>query len=372
MKRIVSTVFLLAVVALFAWLALRGGDGAPATPDANRAEAATTITLTEAVADVERTRVEAVGSAEARRSVTLFAPSAGEVVAVRFEPGDRVRQGRVLLELDSRDERLALELAEANLADARRTWSRFERAGESAAFTETQKDAARIALEQARIARDRAQVALDDRALEAPFDGVIGLTEIDPGDRITTATPVATLDDRSSLLVRFEIPEAFLGQVSVGDEIRLSPWNADTPDTTATVADIDSQVDPATRTFTARAHIDNSDDRWRPGMGFEVVLELIGREFVSVPELALQWGGNGAYVWVIGDDADGNNRARRQTVSLVQRTAGSVLLDGGLAPGDRVVLEGVQKMSDGRLVEVVDPDRLQDGSALRAMREHEQ
>src|SRR6056297_100188 len=287
MKRILFTGILLAVAALVAWLALRGGDGVPATPEDKRTEAATTITLTEAVADVERTRVEAVGSAEARRSVTLFAPSAGEVVAVRFEAGDRVQQGQVLLELDARDHRLALELAEANLADAERTWSRYERAGESAAFTETQMDAARIALEQAR----------------------------DPRDRITTATPVATLDDRSTLLVRFEVPEAFLGQVSVGDEIRLSPWNTGSPATTATVADIDSQVDPASRTFTARARIDNSEDRWRPGMGFEVVLELTGREFVSVPELALQWGGDGAYVWVIGDD----DRARRQPVSLVQR-----------------------------------------------------
>lgn len=364
MKQIVSTVILLALAALAAWFFLRG-DEESATSGDQPAETPTTITVTEAVPDMERTRVEAVGSAEARRSVTLFAPSAGEVVAVRFEAGDRVRQGQVLLELDARDERLALELAEANLADARRTWTRYERAGESAAFTETQMDAARIALEQTRIGRDRARVALDDRTLEAPFGGIIGLTEIDPGDRITTATPVATLDDRSTLLVRFEMPEAFLGQVDIGDEIRLSPWNAGAPTATAAIADIDSQVDPATRTFTARARIENSADRWRPGMGFEVVLELTGREFVSVPELALQWGGNGAYVWVI-DEA---GRAHRQPVSLVQRTAGSVLLDGALAPGDRVVLEGVQKMSEGRLVEIVDPDRLEDRSALQATRE---
>ncbi|MDT8408051.1 MAG: efflux RND transporter periplasmic adaptor subunit [Wenzhouxiangellaceae bacterium] len=362
MRQTLIIILLLAAAAAVSWNLLR--DETAPNGGARPAEAATTITLTEAVADVERTRVEAVGTTEARRSVTLFAPSAGEVVAVRFDAGDRVEPGQVLLELDARDERLALELAEANLADARRTWSRYERAGESAAFTETQMDAARIALEQARIARDRARVALDDRTLEAPFGGIIGLTEIDPGDRITIATPVATLDDRSTLLVRFEMPEAFLDQVSLGDPVRLSPWNAESPATTATVADIDSRVDPATRTFTARARIDNSQDRWRPGMGFKVVLELAGREFVSVPELALQWGGDGAYVWVIDDDG----RARRQPVSLVQRNAGGVLLGDGLAPGDRVVLEGVQKMSDGRPVEVVDPDRLQDNSALQATR----
>lgn len=362
MRRIVIAIVLLTAGGLAVFSLSR--QESPSDDSARPADSPTTITLTEAVVDLERTRVEAVGSAEASRSVTLFAPSAGEVVAVRFEAGDRVGQGQVLLELDARDQRLALELAEANLADARRTWSRYERAGESAAFTETQKDAARIALEQARIARDRAQVALDDRTLEAPFGGIIGLTEIDPGDRITTATPVATLDDRSTLLVRFEIPEAFLGQVGIGDEVRLSPWNADSPAAIATIVDIDSRVDPATRTFTVRARIDNSEDRWRPGMGFEVTLELTGREFVSVPELALQWGGDGAYVWVIGDD----DRARRQPVSLVQRAAGNVLLGGGLAPGDRVVVEGVQKMSDGRLVEVVDPDQLKDDSALPATR----
>lgn len=351
---------LLAAGGIAVWL-LSGppvADPASARPG----EAPTTITLTAAVADVERTRVETVGTAEARRSVTLFAPSAGEVVEVRFEAGDRVERGQVLLELDARDERLALELAEAELADAERTWSRYERAGERAAFTQTQMDAARIALEQARIARDRARVALDDRSLEAPFAGVIGLTDIDPGDRITTTTPVATLDDRSSLLVRFDVPEAFLGQLQRGDAITLTPWNGNMPETSAVIEDIDSQVDPATRTFTVRARLDNPDDQWRPGMGFEVALVLTGREYVRVPELALQWGGDGAYVWVVGDD----NRARRQPVTLIQRGAGSVLLGGEIVPGDRVVLEGVQKMSDGRLVEVVDPGRSEADGALPA------
>jgi len=360
LRKLALTLLILSGAAFVVWVAMRGNAPSPGTT--LPAENATTITLAKAIADVERTRVETVGTAEARRSVTLFPPSAGEVVAVRFDAGDWVEAGRTLIELDARDQRLALELAEANLADAERTWSRYERAGDRAAFTETQMDAARIALEQARIARDRARVALDDRTLEAPFAGVIGLTEIDPGDRITTTTPVATLDDRRTLRVRFEVPEAFLGQLGVGTTVELSPWNGSMPEATAEIADIDSQVDPATRTFTVRAMIDNAADRWRPGMGFEVVLQLIGREYVRVPELALQWGGDGAFVWVL-DDTD---RARRRSVTLVQREAGSVLLGGEIQSGDRVVLEGVQKMSDGRRVEVVDPGRLEDRSAVPA------
>jgi len=357
----IAIIVLLAGAVLVAWNLLR--PDAPATAGTeSRGETGTTVTLTEAVPDIERTRVETVGTAEARRSVTLFPPSSGEVVAVRFEAGDAVQAGQTLLELDARDQRLALELAEAELDDAERTWSRYERAGDRAAFTETQMDAARIALEQARIARDRARVALDDRTLEAPFSGIIGLTEIDPGDRITTTTPVASLDDRTKLRVRFEVPEAFLGQLDVGDTVELSPWNGSMPEATAAIVDIDSQVDPATRTFTARAAIDNAADRWRPGMGFEVALEMIGREYARVPELALQWGGDGAYIWVL-DDQD---RARRRSVRLIQRDAGSVLLGGDIRPGNRVVLEGVQKMSDGRPVEIVDPGRLEERGALPA------
>jgi len=364
MKRFITAGALLAAVALVAWFAWHSGDR---TRDAggNQVQPTTTITLTEARAKQLRTRIDAVGSAEARQSVTLFPASAGEVVAVDFQAGQSVEQGQTLLQLDARDERLALELAEARLADARRTLQRYTSAGEGAAFTQQQLDAARIAAEEARIERDRAAVALDDRSVEAPFDGVVGLTDVDVGDRITTTTAIATLDDRSVLLVRFPVPEAFLGQLEVGDTVDLMPWNSIMPTATATLSDIDSRVDETTRTFTVRARLDNASDRWRPGMGFRVELELIGDEYVQVPELALQWGGSGAYVWTVGAD----DRAHRTPVTLIQRGDGNVLLDGDIAPGERVVLEGVQNMSEGRAVEVVDPDDLDDDRPVPARME---
>lgn len=359
MKNGLIGLLLAAAFALALWFLNR--DGEPSRQALVAPSSGTTVTLTRATADVQRTRIETVGTAEALRSVLLYPPSAGEVTAVAFEPGDRVEAGTVLLELDARDERLALQLAEARLDDAERTMSRYDRAGERAAFTETQLDLARIAVAEARIARDRARVALDDRTLEAPFDGILGLTEIDPGDRITTTTPVATLDDRSQLRVRFGVPEAFLGQIAIGDPVQLIPWSGAAVEAEAQIIDIDSQVDPATRTFTVRAALANAQDRWRPGMGFQAALELRGREYARVPELALQWGGDGAYVWIVDD----GGAAARRDVQLIQRNRGSVLIDG-LAPGEAVVLEGVQKMSDGRLVEVVDETALDARTAIRA------
>lgn len=359
-KGLILTALILGGAAML-WITW-GGDDDPVRRNGSGTRDGTTITVTEARPAIEVVRIDAVGSAEALKSITLFPASSGEVVEVNFTSGDRVESGQVLLELDARDARLALELAEAQLDDANRTLARYNRAGPGAAFTPTQLDAAQIAVATARIARDRAQIALDDRTVIAPFSGTVGLSEINPGDRITTTTPITTLDDRSSLLVRFEVPEAFLGQLSPGTEVDLTPWTSSAESAVARVADLDSRVDQTTRTFTVRAVLENSGDRWRPGMGFQVRLDLVGRSYLQVPELALQWGANGAYIWTV----DGESKARRTPVTLIQRKDGIVLIDGDIDVGQRVVLEGVQKMADGRVVEVVDPDLMDARDAVQA------
>lgn len=331
----------------------------------SRVAQATPVVLGKVNQEPERTRLEAVGTTRAARSVTLYPASTGEVVAVHFGANRRVEAGDRLLTLDSRDQRLALELAELRLADAERLLSRYTRAEGSGAFTPTQIDMARSAVIEARIARDRAMVALDDRTVEAPFSGVIGLTTIDPGDRVTPQTPIATLDDRSALLVRFNVPESFLGRLRVGDEVQLAPWNDGGPAVIAEIADVDSRVDPVTRTFVVRARLDNPEDRWRPGMSFRVTVDIIGRQYAQVPEIALQWGGEGAYVWAVTDD----HRVRRVPASIVQRREGVVLVDADLAAGARVVVEGVQQVREGSRVEVIGTAGLAAGEPLKARTE---
>lgn len=366
MKGTIGAVVIVVAAAVAAWYAWQlGGAEAPRSAGSAGGQAAAPVTLQGVVLEREITRIDAVGTARASRSVTLYPASAGEVVAVDFEPNQQVSAGDRLLALDARDERLALELAEVRLADARRTLSRYTRAEGSGAFTPTETDAARTAAEEARIARDRAAVALDDRTVEAPFDGVVGLSDVDPGDRIGTDTPITTVDDRSALLVRFDVPEAFLGELRAGDSITLAPWNGNRPPATARIADVDSRIDPQTRTFTARARLPNPDDLWRPGMSFRVVLELAGPLYAQIPELSLQWGGDGAYVWAIGE----NSRAQRVPVNLVQRQQGSILVDAELGEGHRVVVEGVQSMREGRLVEVLEPDSLRREEAVGALLE---
>lgn len=289
-----------------------------------------------------RTEVEAVGTSRAVRSITVHPATSGEVVAVNFEPGQYVEKGDVLVELDQRDERLAVELAKVRLADAERLHDRYVRAGDSGAVLPTTLDEARAAVESARIELNRAQVALDYRTITAPFSGYVGITDVDAGDRINPETAITTLDDRSALLVSFELPETLIANLEVGDDVAIATWNSREPAGYGYIVDIGSRIDPVSRTFVARARVDNEADALRPGMSFRVNMALEGRRYPVVPETGVQWGADGAYIWTVV-----NGQGRRVPVEIVQRQQGQVLVDADITEGELVVVEGTQRMRPG-------------------------
>ena len=328
-----------------------GEAGAPARA-APRATAVITLPVR---MQTERTRIEAVGTARALQSIDLYPQAAGEVVALNFQPGDRVAAGTILVALDARDQQLALELAEVRLDEAERIFERFSAANVRGDRTvpESTVDTARSAVSAARIERDRAREAVEDRLVRAPFDGIVGLTDVDPGERIDTTTVITTLDNRSALLVRFDVPEAFVGRVRPGDPIEIRTWTARSSDASGEVVDLGSRIDPLTRAFTARARVPNPDDRLRPGMSFRINMELPGATWPVVPEVAVMWGADGAYVWIVEE-----GMARRVDVEIVQRGKGYVLVDADLPPGSEVVAEGVQRMRSGLAVRALDSEAL--------------
>lgn len=324
---------------------LVGGCSKPAEPP-RVATSAVRVIAEPLALERQRTNIEAVGTSRALRSIELYPASSGEVVAVNFEPGQFVREDDVLVELDSREQKLAVELARVRLKDAERLYDRYQRTGSSGAVLPTEIDAAATAVEAARIELDRALVALDDRFIEAPFDGHVDVTDVDPGDRIDTDTVITVLDDRTSLLVNFDVPEVMVGELGEGDEVAVTAWNKASSQFTGKVVEIGSRIDPRTRTFTVRATVGNADDALRPGMSFRVSVDVEGREYAVVAETAVKWGANGAYIWMIRD-----GKAKRTPVKIIQRREGRALIDADIGAGDDVVVEGVQRLRDGADVE---------------------
>ncbi len=292
--------------------------------------------------------LDIIGSGSARHSVVIFPAVAGEVVEVAFRTGQSVRAGQVLLRLLDRQERLAVDLASAKVDTASALSDRYEATRGSGAVPERVLDEALTTLRGARIALAQARVALADRVVLAPFAGIVGLSDVERGDRVTTASALTTIDDRRVLLIDFDVPEPYLARIAPGHLI--AAVNPAYPDRSfaGKVSEIDSRVDPVTRNVRVRAQVANTADLLRPGMSFAVRLSLPGKIFVSVPELALQWGRDGSFVWVIRA-----GKSEKVAVRPVRRTSGRVLIDGTLTSGETVVVEGVQRLREGSGVRIV-------------------
>lgn len=287
--------------------------------------------------------VSAIGDGRAARSATLTSVVPGRVAGVDVAAGDRVAAGDVILRLDSTAEAIALDRARLDAADAHETLARAEELGRARALSDVQVRAARLAAAQADLGEREAARALDDRTVRAPFDGWVGILGVDAGDQVGTETEIATLDDRSAILVDFRLPERFVGQVRVGAPVTARPLARPGLVLDGTVAMLDSRIDPDTRTLRVRARLDNSDDALRAGMAFAIGMRFAGDRYPSVDPLAIQWSADGAYVWT----ADAQGRAQRVPVRIIQRNNDAVLVEGALPEGTMVVTEGVQMLRPG-------------------------
>lgn len=293
----------------------------------------------------DRVTVESIGTGEALKAVTLFPSVPGEVIEVGFQAGQQVAEGQALLRLDDEDQRLAVQLAEVDVAEAERQVRRYLKLAPSGVVSQVQLNTARAALQSANLRRAQAKADLADRTVRAPFAGVIGLTELHKGDRVSDSTAVATLDDRSAILVGFSVPESHAGKVRSGDPVAVRAWSMPDRGLEGRIAETGSRIDPVTRTLRVRARIPNPDGAIRPGTSFAVRLEIGGRSFPSVHEVAVLWSRDGAYVWrIVGGSAE------KVFVAIIRRNRGRVLVDGELREGDLVVVEGVQGLRPGRAV----------------------
>lgn len=297
--------------------------------------------------EAEKERIQAVGTAEAVRSVTLFPAVADRVTEVLFKPGDKVKAGQVLLHLDDRRQQVAAERARITLDDARRNVTRLRESRKKGAIPESELDDAITQMELAEVALKEAQVELEDRLVRAPFDGVVGLTDVETGDRINEQTVITTLDDREHLFINFTAPEVAIPLLTQQPNLQLRPWLDLNLPVTAVIEQVDSRVSSEDRTVRVRALLTNTDDRFRPGMSFRVELDIQGQMYASVPEIALLWDATGAYIWISEE-----GKAKRVNVDIKQRQPGRILVDGELSEGQMLVTEGIQRLRPGQSLKV--------------------
>jgi RND family efflux transporter MFP subunit len=316
----------------------KGGDSEP------RNSGAQTAVITAPVVEaVINDKLSAIGTGRANNSVTVKPYTAGRVTSIEVESGTRVEAGTVIARIDSEVEEIALDRAKIALADAQAKLERVQSLRKANTATQVQVTDAELVVGNARLALRDAQLNLDRRAVTAPIEGIIGILPVEAGNYVTTDTVVATIDDRSRIKIDFYVPERFAANMVVGGHLTASPIARPDEVFDGTVSAVDNRVDDKSRTLLVQASVPNEKDTLRSGMSFRVEVKFPGDAFPSVDPLAIQWGTDGAFVWVIRD-----GKAKRTPVRIVQRNTESVLVAAaGIVPGDTVVTEGVHAVRDG-------------------------
>jgi RND family efflux transporter MFP subunit len=334
---------LLTAATVAGWLFLSSWEG-DAKPREKGKRAGGTLVMVEPLALAnDQVALRVVGTGEAERSASIHPTVDGKVVEILFKADQRVKKGMPLVRLDDQHERLAVRLAEVAMKEAKRQAERFKKLAPAGSVPVARMETAITEYESAIVRLDQAKANLADRTVVAPFDGIIGLTNIDVGDRITDETMIATLDDRSTLLVEFVVPEEFAGNIKVGDPLTVRPWMDQDRAMNGEISAVDSRINQTSRSLRVRARIPNPGDTIRPGTAFDVRMSFVGKAYPSVREVAVSWSGEGAYLWRVTD-----GKAEKVIVKLIRREKGRILIDGPLEEGDLIVVEGVQGLRPGQ------------------------
>lgn len=313
----------------------RGGANAKPTP----------VVLHTVTIEKINERIAAVGSARARQQVTMTTRIAGVIEKVLFSGGEVVKAGQPLIQLNSENEKIAVETADAQRAQAADTVSRYKQLRESSISRVTRQEAD-TALKVADAALRRAKEDLSRLTIRAPFDGIMGLTDLETGDYLAVGNPIATIDDRSTLLIEFTLPEAVAPNIRIGLPVRANPISRTGDVSNGAVQAVDTRIDPLTRTITVRAEIPNPELKLIPGSTFSVSLRLPGNDAALLPGLAIQWDRQGAYVWRMKDD----KTIERVNIAILSRDADTVMVDSKLQAGDEVIQEGGDFLRPGQAV----------------------
>lgn len=294
-------------------------------------------------------RYSAVGTILPLRSIELRPLAAGRVVTAPVASGARVAEGDLIFELDSRAVRAELDDTRATYEEARQELQRFLELQDRNVSSEATIETARAAFRRAEAAVRLAEANVEDSRLLAPFDGVLGAFDLDPGEYIESSTIVSTLEDLSAVEAEFALPERYFAKTRTGQTVRLEARPYPGRVFAGEVDFVAPGIDPETRSFKVRVLVDNEDRALAGGMFVNADLVFDSYEALTLPDDAVISEGSATYVYTVEDGT-----ARRTGIELGASRDGRAEIGDGLGEDAQVVVTGWNTLSDGSPVEIVE------------------
>lgn len=299
----------------------------------------------------------AIGTIEAVHGVMVSADLPGTVARINFDSGKAVREGEILVELDTRQERAQLASLEAQRDLAKVNFGRMQELVNAGVISRMDYDQATAQQKatEANVAEIRATI--DRKTIRAPFSGILGIRKVNLGQYLPAGSPVVSNQSLNPIYVNVGVPQQAAAQVHVGRNLRVTTEDVAGKVFAGSVTAIDSEVDPTTRNIQVQATLSNPEGKLRPGMFVQVEMPLgASRSVIALPASAINYAPYGDSVFVITDLKDPTGKSyrgvRQQFVKVEGARGDQVAVISGLNPGEEVVTSGVFKLRNGAAVQV--------------------
>ncbi|WP_435640447.1 efflux RND transporter periplasmic adaptor subunit [Micavibrio aeruginosavorus] len=319
------------------------------------------VVVTAETKPVSRT-LEGIGTLQAVRQVTVSPEVGGRVTNITFEAGVLVAAGDLLVQLNDEPDKGDLTRFQAQAKLAQQNLTRSSKLVDVAS-TRSTVDRDRAELNEAEGGIARTEAVIRQKQIRAPFDGVLGIRQVNLGQYLNPGDTIVTLTDLSELFVNFTLPEQTLADIAVGQEVelRVDAYPADV--FIAKINAIEPQVGDETRTVEVQAILANEDGKLKPGMfARSTVILPDGADQVILPETAVDFTIYGDSVYIV---TEGKNEAGEPTLTATRhyiktgaRFKNQVVIVDGVKAGDRVVTGGQLKLTSGGAVTIAPKDAL--------------
>lgn len=342
MKKLIFIVLIIALIAGVIFLIFSGSS------DKKSGGAETPVIVVKAYRQPLFDSIEALGNANANESITITASTSETISDINFTDGQLVKQGDVIAKLEQREEQAALEVAKARLQENQRELQRIEALLKNKAASKRDYDErlTLIQVTQQEIKGFEAQIS--DRTLRAPFDGILGIRRLSVGSLVQPGELITTLDDIHLIKLDFTLPALHIAALKPGVPIQASTdaYGAETFD--GSIENVDSRVDPVTRSVLVRAVIPNPDSKIIPGMLMQVRILKNMREALVVAEESILQRQDKQSVLIVNPE----NKVEERTIQVGTRIPGLVEVTSGLEEGEQVVIRGVNRVQQGSAVTI--------------------
>jgi len=292
----------------------------------------------------------AIGTVEADEGIMISAQVPGKVKRITFQSGAEVKAGDVLIEQESINEAAQLNAAQARLKLAKTSYQRIRELKTNKLASQSELDTALQQVESAQGDVDDLNATLQKKLIRAPFDGRVGIRQVDLGTDLQVGTAIVSLQATNRVRVNFPVPQDWLSQMNTGLPVEVSTGGRDNLVVKGLVTAIGTEIHPETRNVTVQSSLDNGSKALVPGMAVTTTVTLSDPHSVlAVPAAAIIYAPYGDTLFVV-DEKDGKLVARQQFIQTGKALGDFIEVTKGLKAGEKVVSAGAFKLFNNQAV----------------------